>query len=112
MGITLKELIEKHAGGVIGGWDNLKAVIPGGSSMPLLPKEICETITMDFDTLIENKSGLGTAGIVVINNDQDIIKCMARIARFYKHESCGQCTPCREGSGWMWRMLELSLIHI
>ena len=106
MGVKLKDLIEKHAGGVIGGWENLKAVIPGGSSMPLLPKEICENITMDFDTLIENKSGLGTAGIVVINKDQDIIKCMARIARFYKHDSCGQCTQCREGSGWMWRILE------
>ena len=106
MGIPLKELIEKHAGGVIGGWENLKAIIPGGSSMPMLPKEICETIKMDFDSLVEQKSGLGTAGIVVINKDQDIIQCMARIARFYKHESCGQCTPCREGSGWMWRMLE------
>ena len=106
MGVPLKTLIEKHAGGVVGGWDNLKAVIPGGSSMPLLPKEICDTITMDFDSLVKEKSGLGTAGIVVINKDQDIIKCMARIARFYKHESCGQCTPCREGSGWMWRMLE------
>ena len=106
MGISLKHLIEHHAGGVTGGWDNLKAVIPGGSSMPLLPKEVCETIRMDFDSLVKEKSGLGTAGIVVINKDQDIIKCMARIARFYKHESCGQCTPCREGSGWMWRMLE------
>jgi len=74
--------------------------------MPLLPKTVCETIKMDFDSLVEQKSGLGTAGIVVINKDQDIIKCMARIARFYKHESCGQCTPCREGTGWMWRMLE------
>tara|TARA_B100000579_G_scaffold380828_1_gene348969 strand:+ start:2727 stop:4061 length:1335 start_codon:yes stop_codon:yes gene_type:complete len=106
MGISLKELIEKHAGGVVGGWNNLQAVIPGGSSMPLLTKNICETITMDFDSLIKVKSGLGTAGIVVINKDQDIIKCIARIAKFYKHESCGQCTPCREGSGWMWRMLE------
>ena len=106
LGITLKELIEQHAGGVIGGWDNLQAVIPGGSSMPLLPKNVCDTITMDFDSLIKEKSGLGTAGIVVINKDQDIIKCMARIAKFYKHESCGQCTPCREGTGWMWRMLE------
>ena len=106
MGISLKDLIEKHAGGVVGGWENLQAVIPGGSSMPLLPKKVCETIKMDFDSLVENKSGLGTAGIVVINKDQDIIKCMARIARFYKHESCGQCTPCREGSGWMWRILE------
>ena len=106
MNIPLKELIEVHAGGVIGGWDNLQAVIPGGSSMPLIPKDKCETLTMDFDSLMAEKSGLGTAGVVVINKDQDIIKCMARIARFYKHESCGQCTPCREGSGWMWRMLE------
>jgi NADH-quinone oxidoreductase subunit F len=102
----LKELIEKHAGGVVGGLENLQAVIPGGSSMPLLPKKICDTITMDFDSLIANKSGLGTAGIVVINKDQDIVTFMARIARFYKHESCGQCTPCREGSGWMWRILD------
>jgi len=106
MSISLKDLIEIHAGGVIGGWENLQAVIPGGSSMPLIPKKTCETLTMDFDSLVAEKSGLGTAGIVVINKDQDIIKCMARIARFYKHESCGQCTPCREGSGWMWRMLE------
>jgi len=106
MGIPLKQLIEKHAGGVSGGWDNLQAVIPGGSSMPLLPKNICDTIRMDFDYLLDQKSGLGTAAIVVMNKDQDIIKCMARIAKFYKHESCGQCTPCREGSGWMWRMLE------
>ena len=105
MSIPLKELIEVHAGGVVGGWDNLQAVIPGGSSMPLIPKKTCETLTMDFDSLMNEKSGLGTAGVVVINKDQDIIKCMARIARFYKHESCGQCTPCREGSGWMWRML-------
>ena len=106
MGIPLKDLIEKHAGGVIGGWDNLQAVIPGGSSMPLLSKKICDTIKMDFDALVEAKSGLGTAGIVVIDKSQDIVKVIARIARFYKHESCGQCTPCREGSGWMWRMLE------
>ena len=106
MGISLKDLIEKHAGGVIGGWENLKAVIPGGSSMPMLPKETCETIKMDFDSLAQEKSGLGTAGVVVINKDEDIISCMARIARFYKHESCGQCTPCREGAGWMWRILD------
>ena len=106
MGIPLKELVEKHGGGVIGGWKNLQAVIPGGSSMPLIPKETCETIKMDFDSLVAEKSGLGTAAVIVINKDQDIIKCMARIAKFYKHESCGQCTPCREGSGWMWRILE------
>ena len=106
MGIPLKELIEKHAGGVVGGWENLQAVIPGGSSMPVLSKKICDTIKMDFDSLVEVQSGLGTAGVVVIDKSQDIVKCFARIARFYKHESCGQCTPCREGSGWMWRMLE------
>ena len=80
--------------------------IAGGSSMPLLSKKICETIKMDFDSLVEAKSGLGTAGVVVIDKSQDIVKIIARIARFYKHESCGQCTPCREGTGWMWRMLE------
>ncbi len=106
MGVPLKELIEKHAGGVIGGWNNLLAVIPGGSSMPLLPKSVCDSLRMDFDYLVNQKSGLGTAAIVVINKDQDIIKCIARIAKFYKHESCGQCTPCREGTGWLWRMLE------
>ena len=106
MGISLKELIDVHAGGVQGGWDNLQAVIPGGSSMPLLPKSVCDSIKMDFDALIEAQSGLGTAGVVVINKQQDIVQCISRIARFYKHESCGQCTPCREGSGWMWRMLE------
>jgi len=106
MGIPLKELIERHAGGVVGGWKNLQGVIPGGSSMPILSKEVSEHINMDFDSLIEAKSGLGTAGVVVIDKSQDIISCMSRIARFYKHESCGQCTPCREGTGWMWRMLE------
>ena len=106
MGIPLKELIENHAGGVVGGWENLQAVIPGGSSMPVLSKKICDTIKMDFDSLVEVQSGLGTAGVVVIDKSQDIVKCFARIARFYKHESCGQCTPCREGTGWMWRMLE------
>ena len=106
MSIPLKELIEKHAGGVIGGWDNLQAVIPGGSSMPTITKKNLRYINMDFDSLVAEKSGLGTAGIVVINKDQDIVKCMARIARFYKHESCGQCTPCREGTGWMWRILK------
>ena len=106
MGIPLKELIEKHAGGVIGGWDNLQAVIPGGSSMPLLSKKYVTLLLWILIALIENKSGLGTAGVVVINKDQDIVACMARIARFYKHESCGQCTPCREGAGWMWRILD------
>ena len=106
MSIPLRELIETHAGGVIGGWDNLQAVIPGGSSMPLLPKKVCDNILMDFDSLIEANSGMGTAGVVVIDKSQDIVSCISRISRFYKHESCGQCTPCREGSGWLWRMME------
>ena len=73
----------------------------------VFPNAMRQNISKDtIDALIENKSGLGTAGIVVINKDQDIISCMARIARFYKHESCGQCTPCREGAGWMWRILD------
>jgi NADH-quinone oxidoreductase subunit F len=106
MGIPLKELIEKHCGGVIGGWDNLLAVIPGGSSVPLLPKEICDTINMDFDSLRAVGSGLGTAGVIVMNKSTDIIEAICRLAFFYKHESCGQCTPCREGTGWMYRILK------
>ncbi|MCK0070991.1 MULTISPECIES: NADH-quinone oxidoreductase subunit NuoF [Kordiimonas] len=106
MGIPLKELIEKHAGGVRGGWDNLLAVIPGGSSVPVLPKEICDTVLMDFDSLRDVQSGLGTAAIIVMDKSTDIVKAIARLSEFYKHESCGQCTPCREGTGWMWRVME------
>ncbi|MFN7612778.1 MAG: NADH-quinone oxidoreductase subunit NuoF [Alphaproteobacteria bacterium] len=106
MGIPLKELIEKHAGGVRGGWDNLLAVIPGGSSVPLLPKNICDTVLMDFDALKEVKSGLGTAAVIVMDKSTDIVKAIARLSKFYMHESCGQCTPCREGTGWLWRMME------
>jgi len=106
MGVPLKELIEKHAGGVIGGWGNLKAVIPGGSSVPMLPKSICDTVTMDFDALGEVKSGLGTAAVIVMDQSTDLVRAICRLSRFYKHESCGQCTPCREGTGWMWRMME------
>ena len=106
MGIPLKELIEKHCGGVRGGWDNLLGVIPGGSSVPVLPKSICDTVLMDFDALREVKSGLGTAAVIVMDKSTDIIAAIARLAHFYKHESCGQCTPCREGTGWMWRVME------
>ncbi|VDK73321.1 unnamed protein product, partial [Cylicostephanus goldi] len=110
MSIPLKELIERHCGGVIGGWDNLLAIIPGGSSVPLLPKEICDNVLMDFDALIEVKSGLGTAAVIVMNKQADIVKCIARLSMFYKHETCGQCTPCREGCNWlnkiMWRFVD------
>jgi len=105
MGIPLKELIDKHCGGVRGGWDNLLAVIPGGSSTPMLPKETCDTVLMDFDNLREAGSGLGTAGVIVMDKSTDLIYAIARLSQFYMHESCGQCTPCREGSGWMWRTM-------
>ena len=73
MGISLKELIEVHAGGVRGGWDNLLAIIPGGSSTPLIPKDVCETMTMDFDALRAAGTGLGTAGIIVMDKSTDIV---------------------------------------
>ena len=106
MSIPLKELIEKHAGGVRGGWDNLQAIIPGGASVPILPKSICDTVLMDFDSLRDVKSGLGTAAVIVMDKSCDVVKAIARLSQFYKHESCGQCTPCREGTGWMWRVME------
>ena len=106
MSVPLKELVERHAGGVRGGWSNLKAVIPGGSSVPLIPKSVCDTVLMDFDALREAKSGLGTAAVIVMDRSTDVIAAIARLSKFYKHESCGQCTPCREGTGWMWRVME------
>lgn len=105
MSIPLKELIEKHAGGVRGGWDNLLAIIPGGSSVPLLPKDICDTVLMDFDALREVQSGLGTAAVIVMDKSTDVIKAITKLSKFYMHESCGQCTPCREGTGWLYRVM-------
>ena len=105
MSIPMRELIDRYAGGVRGGWDNLLCVIPGGSSTPLLPKHICDDVLMDFDALREHRSGLGTAGVIVMDKSTDVIKAIARLAAFYKHESCGQCTPCREGMGWQKRMM-------
>lgn len=106
MSIPLKELIEKHAGGVRGGWDNLLAVIPGGSSTRLLPRDICDDVLMDFDALRAVNSGLGTAAVIVMDKSTDIIYAIARLSRFYMHESCGQCTPCREGTGWLYRVMQ------
>jgi NADH-quinone oxidoreductase subunit F len=105
LGIPLRELIDTYAGGVIGGWDNLLAIIPGGSSVPLLPKNICDDMLMDFDSLRAVQSGLGTAGVIVMDKSTDLIYAIARLSKFYMHESCGQCTPCREGTGWMWRTM-------
>ena len=105
MGVPLKELIEVHCGGVIGGWKNLKAVIPGGSSTPLIPSSMGSNLNMDFDSLKEVKSGLGTAAVIVMNKSTDIIEAITRFSRFYNHESCGQCTPCREGTGWILKLM-------
>merc|ERR1712012_552254 len=110
MSIPLKELIQRHAGDVIGGWDNLLCIIPGGSSTPLIPKKVCDDVLMDFDALVAAQTGLGTAAVIVMNKQTDVVKAIARLALFYKHESCGQCTPCREGCDWMntmmWRFVE------
>jgi len=106
MSVPFRELIEKHCGGIRGGWDNLLAVIPGGSSVRCVPADDIIDCPMDFDSLSALKSGLGTAAVIVMDRSTDIIKAIARLAYFYKHESCGQCTPCREGTGWMWRVME------
>ncbi|MES2065346.1 MAG: NADH-quinone oxidoreductase subunit NuoF [Pseudomonadota bacterium] len=106
MSITFRELIETHCGGIRGGWDNLLAVIPGGSSVPLVPAAEIMDCPMDFDGLKKVGSGLGTAAIIVMDKSTDIVRAISRLSYFYKHESCGQCTPCREGTGWMWRVME------
>ncbi len=105
MGISLKGLIKKHAGGVRGGWDNLLAVIPGGASTPMIPKSVCDDVHMDFDSLRNVRTGLGTAAVIVMDTSTDLVAAITRLARFYMHESCGQCTPCREGTGWLWRTM-------
>jgi NADH-quinone oxidoreductase subunit F len=106
MSIPFRELIDKHCGGIRGGWDNLLAVIPGGSSVPLVPAAEIMDCPMDFDGLKKVGSGLGTAAVIVMDKSTDIVRAISRISYFYKHESCGQCTPCREGTGWMWRVME------
>jgi NADH-quinone oxidoreductase subunit F len=106
MSIPFDELIDKHCGGIRGGWDNLLAVIPGGSSVPLVPGEMMRGVPMDFDGCKDVGSGLGTAALIVMDKSTDIVRAISRLSYFYKHESCGQCTPCREGTGWMWRVME------
>jgi len=110
MSIPLRELIERHCGGVRGGWDNLYGVIPGGSSVPVIPKSICDNVLMDFDALRDVKSGLGTAAVIVMDKSTDMIAAIARLSKFYKHESCGQCTPCREGSPWLSEIMDRMFI--
>jgi NADH-quinone oxidoreductase subunit F len=106
MGITFRELVETHGGGIRGGWDNLLAVIPGGASCPVIRGEDMGDAIMDFDGMREKKSSFGTAAVIVMDKSTDIVKAIARLSYFFKHESCGQCTPCREGTGWMWRVME------
>ncbi|KAI4895163.1 hypothetical protein NFI96_022612, partial [Prochilodus magdalenae] len=110
MSIPLRELLERHAGGVRGGWDNLLGVIPGGSSTPIIPRSVCDDAMMDFDDLVRAETALGTAAVIVMDKSTDVIRAIARLVEFYKHESCGQCTPCREGVDWMnsmmWRFVK------
>ncbi len=106
MGMPLRDLVDEYAGGVRGGWDNLLAVIPGGSSTKVLPASACENLPMDFDALREAGSALGTAGVIVMDRSTDIVAAIARLSHFYWHESCGQCTPCREGTGWVSRIMD------
>ncbi|MDO9246430.1 MAG: NADH-quinone oxidoreductase subunit NuoF [Phenylobacterium sp.] len=106
MSIPMRQLIEDHFGGVRGGWGKLKAVIPGGVSMPMITREQAETVLMDFDDLPRVQSRLGTATMILFDEDTDLVRVIARVSRFFTHESCGQCTPCREGTGWMWRVME------
>ena len=106
MSISFEELIDTHCGGIRGGWKNLKAVIPGGSSVPCVRGEAMKDAVMDFDALRDVGSSLGTAAVIVMDQSTDIIKAIWRLSKFYKHESCGQCTPCREGTGWMMRVMD------
>ena len=103
-GTLLTDIIYKYAGGVIGD-KKIKCVIPGGSSMPPLRGDQLEGIKMDAESLKAAGSAIGTGGIIVMDEDTDLVKVLARIAKFYYHESCGQCTPCREGTGWMLKIL-------
>ena len=103
-GELLLEIIYKWAGGIPGN-KGIKAVIPGGSSTMILRGENLEGVRMDADSLKAAGSSVGTAGLIVMDNDADLIAVLSRIAKFYYHESCGQCTPCREGTGWLWKVL-------
>ena len=105
LGVTFRELIERHCGGVRGGWENLLCVIPGGGTTPLIPAREIIDAPLDFDAMRSLNSGLGTGGVIVFDKSTDLVRAIARISRFYMHESCGQCTPCREGAGWVWRVL-------
>ena len=103
MGTPFAELLEM-CGGVRNG-NKLKAIIPGGSSMPVMTAEAALAVDMDYDSLAKAGSALGSGGVIVMDDTTCMVKALMRISRFYYAESCGQCTPCREGCGWMWRVL-------
>jgi NADH-quinone oxidoreductase subunit F len=103
-GLPLLEFIERYGGGVKGG--RLKAVIPGGSSMPILTAEECATTSLSYESMREHGTSLGTGGAIVMNEHTDMVKALKNLTRFYAHESCGQCTPCREGTAWADRILQ------
>jgi NADH-quinone oxidoreductase subunit F len=104
-GVLLTDLIETYGGGMLDG-KPLKALIPGGSSTMILRAEQVPGVTMDADSLKAAGSSVGTAGMIVMNEDTDLIRVITRISKFYYHESCGQCTPCREGTGWLLKILK------
>lgn len=104
-GVLLTDLIYKYGGGVPGN-KRIKAVIPGGSSTPVLRGDEIEGLHMDAESLKAAGSAIGTAGVIVMDEDTHLVKVLLRITKFYYHESCGQCTPCREGTGWMWKILK------
>jgi len=104
-GLPQVGVIDKIAGGV---WKKreLKGVIPGGSSTPVLTPEEAETVTLDYESMAEHKTMFGSGGIVVLDETVDIVKLVENLISFYHHESCGQCTPCREGLGWMLKIMK------
>jgi NADH-quinone oxidoreductase subunit F len=104
MGLPLMELIHELGGGMLRDEHKLKACIPGGSSVPVLRADQCE-VNLDFDSLTKAGSALGSAGVMIMDDSTCMVNALLRIAHFYDHESCGQCTPCREGTGWMRRIL-------
>lgn len=104
-GELLTDLIYRYAGGIPGD-DKIKALIPGGSSTMILRGDALEGVRMDAESLKAAGSSVGTAGMIVMDENTDLIRVITRIARFYYHESCGQCTPCREGTGWLWKILK------
>ena len=104
LGTPFSALLEL-AGGVRTG-RKLKAVIPGGSSAPVLPADIMMQCTMDYDSISKAGSMLGSGAVIVMDDSRDMVESLLRLSYFYQHESCGQCTPCREGTGWLWRMVD------